>query len=173
MFISLCHRPPLVVFENNCCLMEEDDARFAPFNKKPKGNMLFESSETFPKWLNIDNMKAWLTFWTRRLPSKSLNNSLSFSLEVNPDNYNIILKGYRPCRRPRQWVVDIFLESWHEGTLAGTLWLISRMLCRALANAMIILTNSKSMAGMISFHSSKMRRWFFTYCWWNKSCTSG
>ena len=64
------------------------------------------------------------------------------------------LKGYRPCRRPRQWVVDIFLESWHEGTLAGTLWLISRMLCRALANAMIILTNSKSMAGMISVNHS-------------------
>ena len=31
MFLSLCHRPLLVVFENNCCLMEEDDARFAPF----------------------------------------------------------------------------------------------------------------------------------------------
>ena len=48
----------------------------------------------------------------------------------------------------RQRVVDFFFL------------LISKMLCRALANPMIILTNIKSMASMISFQSSKMRRWF-------------
>ena len=45
----------LIVFENNCCLMEEDDARFTPFfNKKQKGNMLFES-----KW----NVSKMIEYW--------------------------------------------------------------------------------------------------------------
>ena len=52
MFLSLCHRPLLVVFENNCCLMEEDDARFAPFfwTKNQRETCCLCQSETFPKW---------------------------------------------------------------------------------------------------------------------------
>ena len=71
----------LIVFENTCCLMEEDDARFAPFfEQKTKGkHVVWVKVKRFPKWLNIDNMKAWLTVWTRRLPSTSLNNSISIT----------------------------------------------------------------------------------------------
>ena len=50
------------------------------FWTKNKGETCcLSQSETFPKWLNIDNMKAWLTVWTRRLPSTSLNNSISIT----------------------------------------------------------------------------------------------
>ena len=48
------------------------------FNTKIKRETCcLSQSETFLKWLNIDNMTAWLTFWTRRLLSKSLSNSSS------------------------------------------------------------------------------------------------
>jgi len=52
MLISLSHRPPLIVFENNYCLMEEDDARFALFFSKTKSKRetcCLIQSETFPK----------------------------------------------------------------------------------------------------------------------------